>query len=644
MAARKRQSAALFLALGVGGVGGCGVVYNVQEFRQSALTYGYKGDFKANIEVVSLTFESARIANSDGYTPRPLPAALSEQQTNGVDEVISTKDRLAAAGLDQVSPAQTFEVPRGNEPYEASRLVLQPGLRNDGNQPIPVTNLSLGALGGANNLPEATIQGDRTIVDPLDPLTLRRTVVENPLPDLEPPIYRIGPGDIIGLQSRARVLPSVSLAAEETDGGGIGGPQRLLVQDNGHIFIPEVGSVRVADLTLTEARIEISNRLLQNQIGFDTGVEILEFGSKKIGVSGLTGSQVIPVTVRPTTLGEVLALAGGLGSNPENQIVRVLRDGVIYEMQGEAAASRYAGRSLFSGDSVFVAPAYDIDLALKYFDQQLRLTQLDRSNVSDEREKLRLQIAVENYKLESTRLRQQAEIDRLTSQRATDRLNEDARIANIRARQDYLLRLRELEQINRDAISRLRAEVRQVLTANQTERGRERSERFQILQLELAEERQRLQQRAAERQEARAIFSQKLTLGAVERDYVTVAGETRTQTTVPLPFGSRLTLNRVLYEEPKGINTLTGDPSEIYVFRVAKNYPTNDKRDAEDSLIAYHLDATNPASLTAASLFEMRPNDVVYVNPQPIVKWNRVLTQILPSTGLLQTGVNAAGL
>jgi len=44
--------------------------------------------------------------------------------------------------------------------------------------------------------------------------------------------------------------------------------------------------------------------------------------------------------------------------------------------------------------------------------------------------------------------------------------------------------------------------------------------------------------------------------------------------------------------------------------------------------------------MTLATKFEMRPNDIVFVEEQPITKWNRVVQQIVPS--LLISGAQAA--
>ncbi|MCY1249229.1 hypothetical protein D9M72_627440 [compost metagenome] len=45
----------------------------------------------------------------------------------------------------------------------------------------------------------------------------------------------------------------------------------------------------------------------------------------------------------------------------------------------------------------------------------------------------------------------------------------------------------------------------------------------------------------------------------------------------------------------------------------------------------FHLNAKNPATLALASQFRLQSQDVVYVDPVPLVKWNRVVSLILPS-------------
>lgn len=47
-------------------------------------------------------------------------------------------------------------------------------------------------------------------------------------------------------------------------------------------------------------------------------------------------------------------------------------------------------------------------------------------------------------------------------------------------------------------------------------------------------------------------------------------------------------------------------------------------------IVAYHLDASNVVQLMNATVFEMRPRDIVFIEEQPITKWNRALQQLFP--------------
>ena len=88
----------------------------------------------------------------------------------------------------------------------------------------------------------------------------------------------------------------------------------------------------------------------------------------------------------------------------------------------------------------------------------------------------------------------------------------------------------------------------------------------------------------------------------------------------------RLKLADVLFENG-GINTNFGDYSQIYVLRRHAT-PTSNTLGGID---AYHLNASNVANLTTAAMFEMRPNDVVFVAEQPITVWSRIINQLTPS-------------
>lgn len=122
--------------------------------------------------------------------------------------------------------------------------------------------------------------------------------------------------------------------------------------------------------------------------------------------------------------------------------------------------------------------------------------------------------------------------------------------------------------------------------------------------------------------ERRANFSTRRELDAETRDYVYLAGEVAQQGRVALPYGRQASLADVLYDEG-GFNTRTGDPAQIYVIRPGTG--TDDTK-----VTAWHLDATNVVNITLATRMQMRPNDIVFIEEQPITKWSRAFEQAFP--------------
>lgn len=131
----------------------------------------------------------------------------------------------------------------------------------------------------------------------------------------------------------------------------------------------------------------------------------------------------------------------------------------------------------------------------------------------------------------------------------------------------------------------------------------------------------------------RGNFQARLALGAVERNYVYVTGEVNNQGRVALPFETRASLADILFGEAGGVPTKTGNPGKIYVLR------GNADSSEFPGITAWHLDGQNAANLVLATRLEMRPNDVIFVAEQPITRWNRLLSQVIPS--LITSGANA---
>lgn len=201
---------------------------------------------------------------------------------------------------------------------------------------------------------------------------------------------------------------------------------------------------------------------------------------------------------------------------------------------------------------------------------------------------------------------------------------------------DYLARaeLRELGLRNGDAVyvdlnydpDRAFAFYRQEIDVIRM-RNEARRDVLDLMQSELSMRRDVLDER-------RGNFRAREEFGAETRDYVYLAGEVRRQTRVPLPYAQKAVLADVLYGEG-GFPTQTGNPANVYVLR-----PSQDPAEF-GAVTAWHLDMRNAANMTLATRMEMRPNDIVFVEEQPITKWNRVVQQIVPSLILTPASIAA---
>ncbi|RYG10362.1 MAG: sugar transporter [Burkholderiales bacterium] len=94
----------------------------------------------------------------------------------------------------------------------------------------------------------------------------------------------------------------------------------------------------------------------------------------------------------------------------------------------------------------------------------------------------------------------------------------------------------------------------------------------------------------------------------------------------------RLTLNEAL-GDAGGVSPISGDPRQIYVVR----------NGASGLADVFYLDASTTANYALAEGFELQAKDVVFVDPVPLVSWNRVVSLILPTAQTANTARDAAG-
>jgi len=111
-----------------------------------------------------------------------------------------------------------------------------------------------------------------------------------------------------------------------------------------------------------------------------------------------------------------------------------------------------------------------------------------------------------------------------------------------------------------------------------------------------------------------------------DRNKVYVLGEFGKVEPVPIREQG-ISLAQVLGES-NGLNSNTANASKIYVVRDNLNTRTTD---------IYYVDMQTITSFALASRFEMRANDIIYVDPTGLTRWNRVLSSILPSTSAVRS-------
>ncbi|BDB30055.1 capsular polysaccharide transporter [Cupriavidus sp. TA19] len=114
-----------------------------------------------------------------------------------------------------------------------------------------------------------------------------------------------------------------------------------------------------------------------------------------------------------------------------------------------------------------------------------------------------------------------------------------------------------------------------------------------------------------------------------EDSKVFVTGEVVKPTPV-MPRNGRLTLSEAI-GEAGGLNPNSANARELYVIR----------KSTDGQAEVFHLDGKSPVAFALAEAFELQPRDVVYVDAAGVVRWSRVINQLLPSGNFFTSTANA---
>lgn len=247
--------------------------------------------------------------------------------------------------------------------------------------------------------------------------TISATPVLRLPPQTKTKRYQIGVSDVVSLTGRSKPIPISG--AEDQRRSNI-----YTVQDSGAIALPDVGSIKVAGLTIQDAHSAVFKRRAANQITDAFALDISEFNSQQIIVGGAVKTHPrIPVTFAPSILSDAIAAAGGIVTKDERSTsIKIYRLGELYQLPltDYLQTSDLQRLPLMSGDAVYVHVGYDLATAQAYFSEQIARTELS--------------IALKNQRTEQIT----AQLSALDLQQRTEQAAIQMRIATDSMQRDYV--------------------------------------------------------------------------------------------------------------------------------------------------------------------------------------------------------------
>ena len=200
---------------------------------------------------------------------------------------------------------------------------------------------------GANRLGLGTLPGSVTTEQAR--LMLERNAVLQSAGPVNPDTYVLGPGDILGLE----ILGAVTISAEDVIGA------------DGSITFPQIGTLWLGGITLSEARVRVSRKGEGLLRGVQAELLLKTMRTFKVHVSGRVLRPGSYLATAHTRLSEVVQAAGGFAVQADLRNIAVRRQSPARKSVEEVSADLLPfllrgtleqNLQMRDGDVVFVSP------------------------------------------------------------------------------------------------------------------------------------------------------------------------------------------------------------------------------------------------------------------------------------------------
>lgn len=182
---------------------------------------------------------------------------------------------------------------------------------------------------------------------------------EAPAPN-PPELYRIGVYDLLAIHTNGVTAAALAGAGSETLAtGGQGAKNGSMVDITGTVYLPQVGGIQVAGLTIPEAQEKIRTAYSRYYKNPWVIIEVMEYRSRPLYLLGQFKKPGVHYMDRPMSVLEGVALGGGFDEKADLSGARITRKRTIVPVDLEALLSRgqlAAGGQLIlqPGDTIYI--------------------------------------------------------------------------------------------------------------------------------------------------------------------------------------------------------------------------------------------------------------------------------------------------